>query len=279
MILLILLFILHITSLFCPAIICREHMIDKCIQVVEDLIIYTPCPDSSYCPDFNLYNLTSQQCAEGIEENPINLKCLSYQEKGKKCDLSNPCFPNFYCDVSGICMPKKSVGESCTQFNECGLSSVCDNRICIPNFSIEVGMPADSKVACKSGIIRSGICKKPSISNGDLPVACRNNNDCNSTDGTLSECVCVPSNKGQAYCKLHNSDRLMLQAIEQIYSGDVMDGTISLYEALNYPLLQFADDCLKNDAKEIKMYEKLKELKNTCCSFILNVVLMIYLIN
>ncbi|CAG9315352.1 unnamed protein product [Blepharisma stoltei] len=263
----ILLFLTFVSALFCPTVICREHMMDQCIQIVEDLVIYTPCPDSSYCPDFNLYNLTSQQCVEGVEDNPIDLKCLEYKEKNDECDLSSPCIPNFYCALTenaGICKPKKKLGESCTQFNECASGSVCDSKKCIPNFSIEAGKPADSKVACKSGIIRSGICKKPSISIGELPVECKSNNDCNSTDGTLSECVCVPGLKGQAYCRLHNSDKPMLQAVELIYSGDIMDGTISLYEALNYPLLQYADECLKNDAKEMKMYQKLKELKSTC---------------
>jgi len=148
---------------------------------------------------------------------------------------------------------------------------VCNKGYCAEYFTVEIGRPADSKLACQSAILTDGICMIPSATiSDDLPKKCKVDDDCTATDGAAGECVCVPNGRGQKYCKLHSSDQPVKDYLAAVNDGKIEKSKFLLYYELNYQVIEKAESCYFKDAKELVKYKKLKKWANKCC-FSLNV--------
>lgn len=263
----------------CPTVLCKERIIEYCVQAVNDITIYTPCLPDSYCPGFDLFNMQTQSCIPGdpIKNNP--LQCPIYKNEGDECDAMSPCNSKLYCKILdnklGICEPKKDHDEDCMQIDGCNDGLICNQNRCIYLFSIEAGYQTDNNLACMSGISQNGACTEISKSIGKLPVKCEKDEDCVGTDGSMSECVCVPDDSNQAYCKLHKGDDMYLKAAELIHNGHYIDGALLMYKAANYPVFQLASSCLLKDSLQMKKHQILKETQVFCSSFIPGLFLII----
>jgi len=227
------------------------------------------CTGDLHCPNFSLNNPTEQTCI--AENDPVQdkLQCKSYKKKNEACSSSEPCHQDYYCKTTNstsVCAKRASKGDDCNTLDQCEIGHICNQNVCVKYFKVADGEAADSKLACKSAIVKDGVCQPASESVGDLPIKCSKNTDCTATDGTIGQCVCVPNKKGSSYCKLHLSDSIVKEALAASNDGFVEHAAYLLAKSMNYPIPKKAADCYFDEANELVDYTRVKKWDSKCTS-------------
>lgn len=263
------------TSLTCPKFTCIYENVDTCLTSINGIYSLGDCKENFYCPAFSLQSPPETVMCQPEDEDYESPKasCVSYAKENEICNKTNPCQNDFYCKEGLICVPRVSNGDVCSYLDECEIGHVCNKGLCIEYFTVDAGKPADSRLACTSGIVQDGICAVPSATvSEDLPKKCKTNDDCTATDGATGECVCVPNGRGSSYCKLHKSDGPVKEYLAAVHDGRIERSRLLLYHTLNYPIIEKAESCYFKDAKELIDYKRLKKWANKCAGEILVVI-------
>lgn len=238
------------SQIACPIFFCDDSVMAACLYHEDSIYIYNDCVyPNTYCPDFSYSARNNVYCLEGTEEPDAIPSCYKYSNPGQSCSVF-ACAPGFYCD--GVCVKSPDVGSSCK--SSCGVGLVCDFGVCLKYFSLPSGSYAQTKLACSSGLLSNYICQ-PDDKSLVLPQACTSDEDCVGTSGLKSVCKCVLNKEPQAYCTLHSSDELVVQAIKASSDGDVHKYKLLWTQVLNYPNLQYSDPCYEKNSIELKQYK------------------------
>lgn len=260
----------HAQDKQCPIFTCSYSVSDQCLKVTNSNAIYSFCPPTYSCPDFDLAQPQNVYCRRGTEEPPVSHVCPKYLEVGEVCTISTFCHPDYYCRYDatkyrGVCMARRDVGEYCYQPEECTIGNICNQGVCIPQLSAEVGQKADHALACKSGIKNGEVCGDYSRTVGGAPgKECKNDKDCTASDGAAGECVCTPSQNGRSFCRYHKSDGPILEALQYSFNGYKAQAKLKMYQAVTYPIIDYAEQCLAGDANELQYGNMLKAVADKC---------------
>ena len=241
--------------------------IDTCVSV-NSTFFYSCCSNtSSEC----LSLLDNKKTCTKRRQNLIDVNCPVYKNLNNKCSLTEPCKENLYCNTldseNNKCLERTE--NTCTKFNECVRGKICNNKKCINQYSIDVGMSADTRVACKSGIMQNGICQPFELTDSDiLPKTCTSNSDCSSKSDIKNHyisvngrCACL-GDKGK-YCMLHRSDKLIQEFLSASIEDRLLDFRILNERISLYPLYEFDYDETITDSEAYGYYFQLKSLKNS----------------
>lgn len=273
------LLLLSISSLslsLCPLYTCSSSYQDTCINIHHNTVIYSQCYPSLYCPNFSLQDTHITHCTTIQKEIYTNLECPEYVDEGDACNLSRYCKPGYYCRILDYrnreCRKKINAEEECNQAEECEEGYVCNEGICVEYFSKETGEKASHMMACKSAVLRNGVCMPESKTIGNPGKECMMNQDCIASDGAQGVCICAPNITGRSYCKLHVSDTPTKQALASRFSGYISTARLQLFEVSNYPTVQHSLSCYESGSIELKEYSRLKYLYYECSGQYLSIV-------
>lgn len=273
------LLLLSISSLslsLCPLYTCSSSYQDTCINIHHNTVIYSQCYPSFYCPNFSLQDTHITHCTTIQKEIYTNLECPEYVDEGDACNLSRYCKPGYYCRIldnrNRECRKKINAEEECNQAEECEEGYVCNEGICVEYFSKETGEKASHMMACKSAVLRNGVCMPESKTIGNPGKECMMNQECIASDGAQGVCICAPNITGRSYCKLHISDTPTKQALASRFSGYISTARLQLFEVSNYPTVQHSLSCYESGSIELKEYSRLKYLYYECSGQYLSIV-------
>jgi hypothetical protein len=260
----------HAQDKKCPIFTCSSSVSDKCLSIIGSTVVYSLCPPTYSCPNFNLANPQDVYCSRAIEEPPLSHECPKYLDLGNTCTISTYCDPEYFCsyDLSGykgVCLARRDLGEYCSQTEECSVGNICNKGFCVPQLSVEVGQPANHFLACASGILKDGVCAAASLTiNGNPGKECKNDNDCTASDGAAGECVCAANQNQKSFCKYNKSDPPILKALQYRFDGYRAQAKLKMYQAISYPIIDYAEECLNGDAQELTYERMLKAVADKC---------------
>jgi hypothetical protein len=263
----------------CPIYFCMDAESSTCLDVSANKVIYSNCPETQDCPDFNLNTRQSLQCVEEVKQFPIAYECPKYISEGLECGPFDSCNPGFYCrldntGLKGICTEKQALNDKCTQAHECEDYAICNFGVCIHMFSILPNKRAEYSLACKSGIVKNHVCQQYSKTNGVPGKLCKSDTDCIATDGAQGECACAKNGSPNSYCKYHTSDEPVLRALATQHNGLTFTAKLMMLEVMFYPELNYVDKCMEQDIIEVQTKKMLKDAIKKCAGVGLGIVIL-----
>ena len=238
---------------------------NTCLQELKENEYYLfNCQENYECQAFSFdTNVTTSTC---IQKSSSVYKCVSYKGKNDDCTTSAECNQDLYCK-NNLCVKKLTEDSSCSSLDDCEKGTICNLDTCIEYFTIESGKPANSNIACKSGIVLNGTCQNEQVTNGTLPKPCETDYNCTATDGvTHGTCVCVNDDKGSSYCKPHRSDPISLDHLKVTHEGNHEEIELSTFKYINYPLLEKANTYYNNSFTELKTLKILENHAEVCAN-------------
>lgn len=185
---------------------------DVCIEV-DPTLAYYPCTDIE-CTCHS--SETGLACTTRDVKRDSDL-CPEYHRQDSNCTLEAPCFRGLFCNFTftetiGECLERRQI--TCENTDECIEGKVCNDNKCVKQYSLDAGESATTRIACKSAIVKDGICQKFEETDGKFPKKCQNNGDCASVDDAENDfvktdgvCICI--GEFGNYCQLHRSDQLV----------------------------------------------------------------------
>ena len=271
----------------CPSVKCSDKTDGFCMKYKDNTWTHYKCPSQQECPYFSLSDLVDKtdniRCQTEIEEPDKELACPAYKSEGETCKFTYDCLPELWCKFNkdsdiGMCVGRTPGGAYCLSAQECEQDYICSNGKCVKYFSVETGKPASHLMACISAILKDGFCQEAGETAGSIPKKCNTNADCTSKNGSPGECVCVPDESGNAFCKLHLSDEPVKKYHHYLHNGNYASSVYQLEYITNYPIVQHATTCIEDDAKELKVYEMKKEWAEKCSGYMMTVLLITMLL-
>ena len=238
---------------------------NTCLQELKENEYYLfNCQENYECQAFSFdTNVTTSTC---IQKSSSVYQCVSYKGKNDDCTTSAECNQDLYCK-NNLCVKKLTEDSSCSSLDDCEKGTICNLDTCIEYFTIESGKPANSNIACKSGIVLNGTCQNEQVTNGTLPKPCETDYNCTATDGvTHGTCVCVNDDKGSSYCKPHRSDPISLDHLKVTHEGNHEEIELSTFKYINYPLLEKANTYYNNSFTELKTLKILENHAEVCAN-------------
>ena len=265
----------------CPSVKCSDKTDGFCMKYKDNTWTHYECPSHQECPYFSLSDLASKRdnvrCATETEEPEKELACPDYMSEGESCKFTYDCLPKLWCKFNedtqfGMCVGKTPGNGHCLSVHECEQGYICSNGNCVKYFSVETGKPASHLMACTSGILRDGVCQEAEETAGSIPKLCNTNLDCSSKNGVAGECTCVPDEAGNAFCKLHQSDEPVKKYQTYLHNGNYASSVYQLDYITNFPIVQHAQDCIEDDARELKSYEIKKDWAEKCSAYLMSML-------
>lgn len=202
---------------------CAVKELDKLLNPTFKL---TNCPTGQYC-QFN-YSTNISYCVDSAartnylfpgdscarNENCVTKLCSSNVcaglVKAALCTFDYECNPGLFCNKTKKCDDLREEGKPCGKdIGRCKNELTCNLGICAQMGSLDVGIPADNALACKSlftdtNSTGTSLCSVgPSLESGTWTTVCTKDNFCKykvDTKGFLFPCRCGLGSNNESYC-------------------------------------------------------------------------------
>ena len=229
----------------CKPIITSDSISQECFKETPESFILSYCPANQLCI-FSLKNPSSTNCTNEISSDSNATQKPHLVAETYPCNSSLDCFPGLFCAVVKINQTfienqcsERSMYE-CSHIDECIYGYVCNNSVCISDFYIEDGSPADTRIACKSGMIKDGVCLPSVTTNSDsLPKPCKTDEDCLASDNKTSG-ICSCLGPAGSFCELHDSDKLNLDFLQATFESRLVESEHLFNRIISYPVYEIS---------------------------------------
>ena len=292
-------------TLQCSPYMCSEDDKSPCVEELSSNITIYECSNDKVCLYSLKGDITAAVCGEKTEDS--KLQCSPMKDSKENCNFADYCKEGYFCEEKDSgnfkCEERAKEDHPCSQLYECEEETVCNLGNCIEYFSINDYQPADSNIACKSGIVKNSICQPEEVTDfpGDSKdddntdeskislKECLTDGDCTAKDGiTAGTCVCGYGQDGKSYCLPHRSDSITKKLLKASYDWNAEKvayrvsklNTYILRENIKeYGKINDEESCLTK-SKEYQEYSKSHDLAKKCSSAsILTLGLLIAFIN
>lgn len=277
----------------CPIYVCSPNVQDTCYSAVDSTYTVYECADDRECI-FSVDSASVTCTAEVDDDDDDDITCPNRIGRGESCSQDEYCRKDFYCEMaSSTCQEKANEDKKCSDLYGCEKGTVCNLGSCVEYFSVLDGSSSDSNLACRSAIVKNGVCQPKQATvvvddddenesddededddDFDGIKECTSDSDCTASDGvTPGSCVCGYNKDGKAYCLPHRSDEISKKLLAASYEWDFGKMAYVVHKYNNYVLLKNIDmndgsddqDCLDN-SQEIEESDRLKDQRDECSS-------------
>lgn len=261
----------------CKPITTSDSISQECFKETPESFILSYCPAKQIC-SFSLKNPSPTNCTDesSAESNSTHIPHLVAETY--PCNSSLDCFPGLFCadvKINQTFIEKQCSERSmyeCSHLDECIYGYVCNNSVCISDFYIEDGLPADTRVACKSGRIKDGNCLPSITTNSEsLPKPCTTDEDCLASDNqTQGICSCL--GPAGSFCELHESDKLNLDFLQATFESRLIESEHLYNRIVSYPVYEISynwSDHYKGSKELYQIYQSSALLFSIITSYLI----------